>query len=99
MFTSTHSRAIGRDPLSPTANSSGRTIGDATFASMDLTLNSNSHMTFTQLGSETPRGLGYSPRSWSERIQAVDVFSAVDAIGDRDARYCSAGMGRGGHAP
>jgi len=65
---------------------------------MDLTLNSSSHMTFTQLDSETPRGLGYFPRSWSERIQAADVLSA-DAIGDRRARYRSAGMGRGGHAP
>jgi hypothetical protein len=99
MFTSTHGRAIGGDPLSPTANSGGRTIGDATFAFMYLKLNSISRMTFTPLDREAPRGLGYSPRSWSNRIQAVDVLSAASAIGDRGARYRSAGMGRGGHAP
>ena len=99
MFTSTHCRAIGGDQLSPTANSGGRTIGDATFAFTDLTLNSNHDMTFTKLGSETPIGLGYSPRSWSVRIQAASVISAADAIGDRDARCHSAGIGRGGHAP
>jgi hypothetical protein len=99
MFTSTHCRAIGGDQLSPTAKSGGRTIGDATFAFSDLTLNSNYDMTFTRLGSETPCGFGYSPRSWSERIQAASVMPAAGAIGDRDARDHSAGIGRGSHAP
>jgi hypothetical protein len=99
MFTSTHGRAVGSEPLSPTANSGGRTIGDATFAFMHPTLNSISRMTFTPFDREAPRGHGYSPRSWSDRIQAVGVQSAASAIGNRGARYRSAGMGRGGHAP
>ena len=51
------------------------------------------------VGYDSQYGLGLFPSTCKARVDAAGILSAADTIGDRSARYRTAGSGRGGYAP